>query len=174
MEMDSEKIAMEIIPRLHEKRGRDCPPIHLSISPTLPDIPSDGSSVEMLIERFLNHVVEISHPSRSIRVAVHEKKKASDLEQFYGISPLQWLHLRVKSQSTSGFEKGLKEIMGNLGYHCPEWIGVEGSESQLGAFHYGAKTSPSLILFVQNHGSQRSCDFLIPVVESVSYFAHAM
>jgi hypothetical protein len=174
MEMDPEMIATEIIPKLREKRGRECPPIHLSVSPALPDIPSDGSSIESLIERFLSHVVEISHPARSIQVAVHEKKRASDLEKFYAISPLHWFHLSVKSQSTSGFERGVKEILEDLGYHCPEWVGVEGSESQLGAFHFGAKTSPSLILFIQNHGSQRGCDFLIPVVESDSYFARAI
>jgi hypothetical protein len=174
MAMDPEIIATEIVPRLREKRGRDCPPIHVSISPFLPDIPSDGGSIESLIVRFLSYVAEISHPSRSVRVAVHVKKRASDLEQFYGISPLKWFHLSVKSQSTSGFEQGVKEILEDLGYRCPEWIGVEGSESQLGAFHFGAKTSPSLILFVQNQGSQRSCDFLIPVVKSVSYFAHAI
>jgi hypothetical protein len=174
MEMDPEKIAKEIIPKLRERHGRDCPPIHLSLSPTLPDIPSEGENVEVLIERFLDHVVEISHPARRILVAVHSKKRASDLEQFYSISPFDWFHLSIVSQAISGFERGVKEILANLGYHCPEWVGVEGSESQLGAFHFGDQTSPSMVLFIQNHGSRRSCDFLIPVVESVPYFAHAI
>ncbi|MDM7996172.1 MAG: hypothetical protein QUT30_10880 [Acidobacteriota bacterium] len=76
--------------------------------------------------------------------------------------------MNVKSQSVSGFEDTIKEILRKLGYHCHEWIGLEGSESQLGTFQIEGREVPSLVLYVQNHGSRRSCDFLIPVVESVS------
>ncbi len=168
MEMNAETIADILIPRLRETRGEKCPPIYVTMAPALAEIPSWEGSFERLIEQFLGHLLDISHPFGSIRIGVHKKKKASDLEQFLKISPGHWIHMNIKSQSVSGFDDGIKEILRKLGYHCHEWIGMEGSESQLGAFHFEGREAPSLVLFIQNHGSHRSCDFLIPVVESDS------
>ena len=172
--MDPEKIATEVIPRICEKHGEEHASIHLSIPSFLSDIPSPGGTLETLLERFLGHVLAVSHPSRCIRIAVREKKKAKDLESFFSISPRYWFRLSVECQSTSGLENGAKTILGDLGYHCPEWVGVEGSESQLGAFHYEAQRIPSIILFIQNRGARRGCDFLIPIMESVHRLAHAV
>ena len=172
--MDPGKIATEIIPRLRERRGGRCPPIHMSISSALAEAPLGGGILEDLIEQFLDHVMEISHPLRCIRVSVRRRKKAADLEKFFCIFPIHWFHLNIESQSMSGFERGIKEILRNLGYHCSEWVGMEGTESQLGAFHLRSQVLPSLVLIVQNHGSRRSCDFMIPVIESGSCFNHAL
>jgi len=172
--MNPQKIATEILPRIKERHGADCPPVFLSIPSVLSDLPEPDGRIEDLLEKFLSQVLEISYPARSVRIAVHEKKTAADLEQFFSISPLSWFRLSVECQSASGLEDCAKDILKDFGYRCPEWIGVEGSEAQLGAFHLGDQKSPSLILFIQNHMSRRSCDFLIPIVESAQYLAHAI
>jgi hypothetical protein len=51
----------------------------------------------------------------------------------------------------------------HLGYRCDEWVGMKESESQLGAFCFGAQDEVALVLFVQNHGTRRNCDLLVPV-----------
>jgi hypothetical protein len=58
-----------------------------------------------------------------------------------------------------------QKILKRLGYRCSEWAGLERPESQLGGFHYGTDDKPSLILFIQNRGTQRNCDMLIPVMD---------
>lgn len=173
-EMNSERIALDIIPRLRDRRGENCPPIHVTMAPSLSNIHFGDGNFETLLEKFLDHVLVVSHPSGRIRIGIYKKKSASDLEQFFKISPFCWVHLNVQIESESGIEDGVKEILNDLDFHCPEWIGVEGSEAQLGAFHFENRELPSLVVFIRNLGSRRSCDFLIPVVESVPSLAHAV
>jgi hypothetical protein len=173
-EMDPEIIATEIIPRLSDKRSGAKPSVYLTISSILSKFRWHDNNLESLIEKFLAHVLEISHPSRSVRIAVHEKKRMSDLERFLSIYPPYWFYLSVEIQSTSGIEDDVKKILEGFGYHCPEWVGIEGSESQLGAFYFGTQRTTPLVLFIQNHGARRNCDFLIPVIESATYLAHAV
>ena len=173
-EMNPEVIATEIIPRLSKNGSKGGPSIYLSAPSFLSQFQYLGGNLESLIENFLDYVLKISHTSRCVRVGIHEKKKMCDLEKFFSIYPDYWLDLNIESQAKSGFEEGAKRILKHFGYRCPEWVGVEGTEAQLGAFHFGAQEMPALILFIQNHGARRSCDFLIPVLESVPYFAHAI
>jgi hypothetical protein len=173
-EMNPERIATEVIPRISEKHSEGGSSVYLSIPSILSEFNWHGGNLEILMEKFLDHVLEICHPARSVRVAVHEKRRMSDVEQFFSISPLYWLQVSVEGQSTSGFEDGAKRILEDLGYRCPEWVGMEGSESQLGAFYFGDQEMPALILFIQNHGARRNCDFLIPVIESVPYLARVV
>jgi hypothetical protein len=71
-------------------------------------------------------------------------------------------------------ENGAKTILEDLGYSCSEWVGVEDSEAQLGAFRFGAQDAVALVLFVRNLRTRRICDILIPVNESVPILAHAI
>jgi hypothetical protein len=173
-EMDPERIATDIIPRIREKHRKGSAPVYLSIPSILSEFHWQGGNFEVLMEKFLDHVLETRHPAKSIRVALREKRRMADLEGFFSISPLYWLELSVEGQSTTRFEDGAKRILRDLGYCCPEWIGVEGSESQLGAFYFGTQETPALILFIQIHGAHRNCDFLIPVIESVPRLAYAV
>jgi hypothetical protein len=172
--MDPNVISREIIPKLNTRHSASGPSVYLSIASSISEFPWQSGNLETLIEKLLDHVLKISDPGRRVRIAVHEKKRMVDLERFFSIFPRYWFHLSVESQAASGFEDGAKRIFKNFGYCCSEWVGVEGSESQLGAFHHEAQGTPALILFVQNHGARRNCDLLIPVKESVSCLAHAI
>lgn len=173
-EMDAETIAANIIPRLREKRGGNCPPIHVTIDPAFAKIPRMEINFEVLLEKFLADLLDRSGPIGRIRIGIHEKRSAPDLEKFLKFSPLHWSHLNIKCQSVSGIEDSIQRLLQELGCQCREWVGVKGSESQLGAFYFQGRETPALVIFIQNHGSRRSCDFLIPVSDSVSCFAHAV
>ena len=174
METCSEIISREAFPRFTGKRsgGRSAVCLSMPLAPY--EFRWRGGSLITLTRKLLDHVVSISHPARSVRVGVHERKKFSDLEQFFAISPIYWFQLSIECQSASGLEAGAQRVLESLGYHCREWVGVEGSEAQLGAFHLGTKETPALILYVQNRGARRNCDLLIPVIESDSCLNHAV
>lgn len=172
--MNPERIATDIILKISGKSAEAGSPVYLSVPSVLSELSWSESGFESLMEKFLGHVLKICHPGRSIRVSIREKKRMSDLEKFFSLYPNYWLHLSIEGQSTKGFENGARQVLENLGYRCPEWVGLEGSEAQLGAFHSGTQVTPALILYVQNHGSRRTCDFLIPVLESPACFAHAI
>ncbi|HTY60884.1 MAG TPA: hypothetical protein VMG30_01375 [Acidobacteriota bacterium] len=157
MGMCAEIIEREIIPG--PRHGG--PSVYLSIFPDLSKLWERGC-LDTLIAKLLDHISTICHPARSIRVAVREKKRMCDLEQFFSVFPDRWVDLSFECQSLSGLEMGVQGVLESLGYSCREWVGVEGSESQLGAFHLGAHETPALILYMQNHGARRNCDILIP------------
>jgi hypothetical protein len=163
----------DIIIRLSRKRAKLKALLHLSVPPALSEFRWDGKNYEKLIEKFSDYVLQISHPARGVQIAVHVIKKKVDLEAFFSISPTYWLYFSFESHATSGFESGAKKILEDLGFHCSEWVGVEASESQLGAFRFGEHDNPALILLVQNHGARRNCDFLIPVVDPIPQGAQA-
>jgi hypothetical protein len=174
MEMCTEIPFKEIILELSGRGGRRGSAVYISMPSALSEFRWRGGSLEALTRKLLEHVLSISHPARSVRVGVHEKKKFSDLEQFFAISPIYWFQLSIECQSASGLEAGAQRVLESLGYRCPEWMGVEGSESQLGAFYLGTQKASVLILYVRNRGARRSCDLLIPVIESDSCRNHAV
>jgi hypothetical protein len=172
--MDPADIVSNIVLRLNKERHELGPQIQLSIPPNLYEFPSNGNKLETLIEKFLAHVLAISHPSRRVRVAVYQKRKMADLQEFFCISPLYWFRFRIESHAATGLENGAKTILKDLGYFCSEWVGVEDSEAQLGAFRFGTQEAVALILFIRNLRARRICDILIPVNESVPILAHAI
>jgi hypothetical protein len=171
--MDPSVIIKDIIVKLSRKHTKLKSLLHLSLPPALSEFQWDGKNYEKLIEKFIDYVVTISHPARGVQIAVHVMKKKADLENFFSISPAYWLYFGFESHATTGFENGAKKILEDLGFNCSEWVGVEASESQLAAFRFGEQNKPALILFVQNHGARRNCDFLIPVVDPIPQGAQA-
>lgn len=174
MEMRIEMPDEEIISESGSNRGRDSSAVYLSMPSALSEFCWRGGSLKDLTKKFLGHVVSISHPARSVQVEIREKKKLSDMERFFAISPFYWFQLSIECQSASGPDAGMQRVLESLGYRCPEWIGVEGSESQLGAFYLGTQKTPVLILCVRNRGARRNYDLLIPVIESESCRDHAV
>ncbi len=79
MAMNFEKITSDIIPRLRDKRGEDGPPISVTIAPALSKVPSEWNDFESLLEKFLDHVLVVSHPSGRIRIGVYKKKTGNCL-----------------------------------------------------------------------------------------------
>lgn len=55
-----------------------------------------GGNLEALKEKLIQHAVSICHSSGSVRVGVHERKKLSDLEDFFALSPLYWFQLSLE------------------------------------------------------------------------------
>ncbi len=164
--MNPEIIIRTAVLKLNSRPSRSKSSLQVSISPALSEFQWNDRNFENLIEKFLEHVLEISSPARPVRVAVHEMKRKTDLEEFISVHPEYWFRLSVGSQAETGYESGAKKILHELGYQCAEWIGMEESESQLGVFHFGMQNMPAVILFIQNHRAQRNCDFLIPVADS--------
>jgi hypothetical protein len=159
-----------IVFRLNKKQKNIGPLIHLSISPLPSGLSWHGGKMGALIEQFLIRMLPFSSPARCIQVAVHMKKRMADLEEFFAVFPDHWLHLSAKGALETGFEASVREVLKDLGFICSEWIGVEDSEAKLGAFNYGASKDLALIAYVQDQGSRRQCDFLVPITESAVLF----
>jgi hypothetical protein len=169
--MDSISSIEEIILKFNRNFKNHETPVYLTLSPALSAFSWYQNRLEMLLERFLERVIAVTRPQGGIRVALCRKKQMSDVESFFSISPAFWCHLSVDGLAEAGFENAAIEVLKDLGFHCGEWVGVEDSDSKLGAFHLEDSNAPALILFVKDVRLRRHCDFLIPVAESISLFA---
>jgi hypothetical protein len=165
-------IIRNTILNLSRRRAKHKSALHLSVPPALSEFRWDSQNFEKLIEKFTNYLLAIG-PAQDVQIAVHEMKKKADLEEFFAISPEYWLYLGFRCRAKIGLENGATAILEGLGFHCSEWVGVEESDSHVGIFRSEARDSPGLILFVQNHGTRRSCDFLIPVIDAAAQSALA-
>lgn len=90
------------------------------------------------------------------------------MENFFALSPQFWIHLKIKGQNMAEFEDEATKILYDLGYRCDEWMGLEDSDSQLGAFHLRKEPKPKIIAWFQNRKRSHRCEFLIPVNEEVA------
>jgi hypothetical protein len=165
--MNPETIIRSAIFRLTSRLSSSKASLQVSIPPVLSEFQWNDRNFENLVEKFLEHVLEISSPAGPVRVTVHEMKRKTDLEEFIAVHPQYWFHLSVESQAETGYEGGAKQILHDLGYQFSEWIGVKESESQLAVFRFGTQDIPALILFIQNRRALRTCDFMIPVVDEL-------
>jgi hypothetical protein len=171
--MDSASIIKDFIIKLRHKYTKLKSLLHFCVLPAVSELRWDAKNYDKMIEKFSNYVLKISNPARGVQIAIHVMNKKEDLENYFYISPAYWLHFGFESQAKTGFERGARKILEDFGFHCSEWVGVEVSESQLAAFRFGEQDKPALILFLQNHGARRNCDFLIPVIDPIPQLAQA-
>jgi hypothetical protein len=163
--MDSAVIIRDVVTKLNDRQNESQSYIHLSIPPILSEFRWRDSHFKDLIKRFFTAALKSSQPKRAIRIAVREMKGKTDLEEFFSISPSRWFRMSMECCANADFTAIAQKILKDLGYRCSEWVGIENSESQLGDFHYGDEDRPAIILFIQNRGTRRNCDFLIPVMD---------
>jgi hypothetical protein len=163
--MDSAVIIRDVVTKLNNRQNESQSYLHLSIPPILSEFRWRDSHFRNLIKKFFASALKNSHPKRPIRIAVNELKGKADLEQFFSISPSRWFRMSMECCANADFAAIAQNILKDLGYRCSEWVGIENSESQLGDFRYGTEDHPAIILFIQNRGTRRNCDFLIPVMD---------
>jgi hypothetical protein len=163
MEMDLKGVIEGVILKFNQNRTGTKPAIFARVPPDLPHIVWQSSDLESFIRSFLYNALLVNNPEMPIRIVVQERRRLADLEGFVGISPLYWIQLRVQRHGPGLFDLLAKETLAEFGYRCEEWVGVEGSEAQLGIFSHGEKDRAKIVFCVDVAGHAWKCDFLIPV-----------
>ena len=155
----------EIARKINEEQGKTGPRVQLSILPEALSSLRGNSSLETLFRRLMRFTLLKNAPGRPVRVAFCKRKTMLDMESQFALSPLFWVHARIKASGIEGFETGIKETLQDLGYHRDERIAGNISDTGLDAFYSGQDHETRLIVWIQNNKSCNKCDFLIPVTE---------
>jgi hypothetical protein len=143
------------------------PSVRAKIPPHLPAIPWHDPGLGKFIKRFLYDALMTSSPEVPVRVSVNERSRLSDLEAFVRLLPVCWIQLRVEGRRP-GVTGGLvEELFRDFDYRCEEWVGVEGSDSQLAIFCPNNETGPKVVFCADLSKPIWKCDLLIPVMEQV-------
>jgi len=137
--------------------------VRAKIPPDLPAISWSDAGLGKFITCFLNQALLANNPEIPVRVSVNERTRLADLEAFIRLSPLCWIQLRIEGRGP-GMTAGLvEELFRDFAYRCEEWVGVEGSDSQLAIFSPINATEPKIVFCADLARPLWKCDLLIPV-----------
>jgi len=167
METNLKGLIDSVICNFRRNRTGPQPKIVVKIPVDLPLVFWQDHGLERFIKNFLYHALQVNNPEMPVQIMVHQRSRLTDLESFVGVNPLCWMQLRVEGNGPGMIESAVEEIFDGLGYRCEEWVGVEGSESQLAIFKPMEKNEPKLVLCIDSARNVWKCDFLVPVSDNL-------
>lgn len=167
MERNLKGLIDDVICKFRRNRVGPQPKILVKMPPDLPLVFWDDDGLDRFIKTFLYHALLVNNPETPVHILVHERSRLTDLENFVRMSPLCWIQLRIEGHGPGMIESVAEEIFKDHGYRCDEWVGVEGSDSQLAIFSPVEKKEAKLVLCFNVARSLWKCDFLIPVSENL-------
>jgi hypothetical protein len=167
METNLRGLIDDVICKFRRNRIGPQPKILVKIPGDLPLILWEDDGLDRFVKTFLYYALMVNNPETPVQILVHERSRLTDLESFVRVSPLCWIQLRIEGHGPGMIEGVAEEIFKDHGYRCDEWVGVEGSDSQLAIFSPVENNEAKLVLCFNIARSQWKCDFLIPMSESL-------
>jgi len=164
-QIDLEEVVEGVISKFSRNRIGPKPRILAKIPPDLSPIFWQDDGLEKFVKQFLYHALLANNPDVPVLVMMHERARLADLESFVGVSPLCWIQLRIEGHGSGMIDSVVEEVFRDLGYHCEEWVGVEGSNTQLAIFSPREKEEPKMVLCFDIVKFMWKCDLLIPVAD---------
>jgi hypothetical protein len=165
--LDLRELLRKTVLKLNRKHAGVRSSVQLSLPLNLPELFWRDCSFEKLIERLLHYASLIASPARPVRIAVRQNAKMLDLEKFFDIHPSHWVQIKIEL-GAAGFGEGVRNIFRDHGFQCDEWVEIEGSRKQLGAFSLKAEHMLKLLFCIENHAFRHRCDLLIPVTVPIA------
>ena len=153
----------QAITRVTRNRIGEKPPVFVTLSPALTDVPWKDSSLKQFLQYFLYESLLTSDPSSAIEIALRRRSLLKDLTAFVGIQPSYWVQLRISGRGLKIAERPIEELFAEVGYRCEEWVGMDASNARLGIF--GAIDTPKLkmVFCLELTRQRQKCDLLLPV-----------
>jgi hypothetical protein len=163
--IDLGTVIEESIMKFSCNRIGDKPPVFVMLPTQLRSIPWRDRSLKELVRVFLYEILLTSDPDASLEVSLRRRGELADLDQFVGLSPTYWVQLRISGRGLKMFERLAEELSYDVGYHCEEWITIQGSTARLATFAAFDRPHVKIIVCLESSQAVHKCDFLFPVAE---------
>jgi hypothetical protein len=163
--IDLAKTIQESAATFCQNRIGEKPPISVTVSPTITDIPWPDRKLQELVKAFLYEMLLTNDPDAEVAVSLRRRSMLKGLGEFVGVQPSYWLHLRISGRGVRLCESFIDGFFGDVGYQCMEWVGVAESESRLGIFNDTHKPDIRIVFCLDIGRSVRKFNFLLPVRE---------
>jgi hypothetical protein len=167
--LDIGAVIQEAISRFSQNRIGDKPPVFVTLSPTMTQVPWRNQTAEDFVRRFIYETLLTSDPDAPIEISLRRRSRLNDLNAFIGIKPSYWIQLRVSGRGIRVGEKLIDELFGELGFRVEEWVGVNGSDTRLGIF--GTIDAPKLtmIFCLESVRHKLKYDLLLPIDDGTTF-----
>jgi hypothetical protein len=153
------------IARFNRNRIGDKPPVFVSLTPALTQVPWKNRTLTEFLQFFLYESLVTSRPDAPIEISLRRRPWLKDLTVFVGIRPSYWVQVRVSGRGLQIAERLIEDLFSEVGYRCEEWVGIAGCETRLGIF--GTIDAPDLkmVFCIDSVKHRLRCDLLIPVID---------
>jgi hypothetical protein len=155
----------QAITRFSRNRIGEKPPVFVTLSPVLPQVPWKDSALRQFLQFFLYESLLTSDASAAIEISLRRRSLLKDLTAFLGVQPSYWVQIRVSGRGLRVAEQVIEDLFGEVGYRCEEWVGMENSNARLGIF--GAIDTPQMkmVFCLETTRHILKCDLLLPIVD---------
>jgi hypothetical protein len=153
----------QAITKVSRNRIGDKPPVFVTLSPALTQVPWKDSALKQFLQFFLYESLLTSDANAAIEISLRRRSLLKDLTTFVGIQPSYWVQLRISGRGLKIAEPLIEDLFAEVGYRCEEWVGMNGSATRLGIF--GAIDAPKLkmVFCLESARVRLRCDLLLPI-----------
>jgi hypothetical protein len=160
----------EAISKFSCNRIGDKPAVFVMIPTQLRNVPWRDARLKELVRVFLYEILLTSDPDATLEISLRRRNDLADLDRFVGSNPTFWVQLRISGRGLKMFERLAQELSYDVGYHCEEWIAVQGSTARFASFATFDRPHVKIILCLESSKAIHKCDFLFPVGESIASY----
>jgi hypothetical protein len=117
----------QAITRVTRNRIGEKPPVFVTLSPALTQVPWKDSALKRFLQFFLYESLLTSDADAAIEISLRRRSLLKDLTAFVGIQPSYWVQLRISGRGLKVAERLIEDLFAEVGYRCEEWVGMDGS-----------------------------------------------
>jgi hypothetical protein len=155
-------IIEQAISRVTQNRIGEKPPVFVTLSPVLTQVPWKDAALKKFVQFFLYESLLTSDANAAVEISLRRRSLLKDLTAFVGIQPSYWVQLRIAGRGLRIVESHIEDLFGEVGYRCEEWIGTDGAGARMGIF--GAIDAEMKVVFcLETMRHRLKCDLLLPV-----------
>ena len=156
----------QAITRVTQNRIGDKPPVFVTLSPALTQVPWNDSALKQFLQFFLYESLLTGDANAAIEISLRQRSLLKDLTAFVGIQPSYWVQLRISGRGLKMAENHIEGLFSEVGYRCEEWIGMDGSSTRLGIFSAIDAPKLKMVFCLESTRHRLKCDVLLPVQDN--------
>src|SRR5436190_9787225 len=99
----------QAITRFNRNRIGEKPPVFVTLSPVLPQVPWKGSALKQFLQCFLYESLLTSDASAAIEISLRRRTLLKDLTAFVGIQPTYWVQVRISGRGLRVAEQVIED-----------------------------------------------------------------
>ncbi|HVO92156.1 MAG TPA: hypothetical protein VMT22_04915 [Terriglobales bacterium] len=164
--IDLGTIIQDSISRFCQNRIGEKPPVFVTLSPALTQVPWKDRTLKEFVRFFLYEALLTSDPNAAVEITLRRRTLLTDLKSFVGIDPSYWIQIRISGRGLRIAEKFVEDLFAEVGYRCEEWVGINGSEARLGIFGSIDAPQHKMVFCFDTRRHKLKCDLLIPVIDN--------
>jgi hypothetical protein len=163
--IDLGKTIHDAISRFSQNRIGAKPPVFVTLSPALTQVPWRDQTLKEFLRYFLYESLLTSDADAAIEISLRRRPLLKDLNAFLGVQPAYWVQLKVAGRGLRVSECLVEDLFGEVGYRCEEWVGLENSSARMGIF--GAIDTPEMkmVFCLETTRHILKCDLLLPIMD---------